>query len=703
MAVELRPLGVKCNIQCHYCYQNPQRDAGNVLHQYDFDAMMAAVDQEGGEFVLFGGEPLMLPLSELERFWSWGLARSGSNGIQTNGTLITDAHIELFRRYKVSVGISLDGPGELNDARWNGNLERTRELTAKVEDVIEQLCREGMPPRLIITLHKGNATHEKLPALLSWFRTLEKLGIRTVRLHLLEVDHADVRDAYSLTPTENLAAIEAFANLERELPDLKFDLFEDMRLMLLGKDDSTTCVWNACDPYTTRAVRGVEGNGQKSNCGRTNKDGIDFAKAAVEGFERYIALYHTPQDDGGCKGCRFFLMCKGQCPGTSLGNDWRNRSEHCEVWKSAYARIERELIDGGADPLSVSPLREPLERHFLKTWAAGRNTTMYEALRGPLEPIAAPVAASQAPAVACPFRDRLDYTLPSFARVTWVSDQAREVWGPRIDRIRMAGRELAWRSVEFNVRQCAIMTAPVEQIQQPTLSPWRSAGLIAITLDEVTAAGSVRVAVGRRSDLDELSRARKAGDIPLVGQLIGQPDCCREFHRHVREEQGLVDPTWALAVASGGQLEGQRVQVSGPALSNPLWRWLGLQPAFQLPCRFDCQETVAIAERLVTAGRAAGFGDEFDWLGEILSWPVEWSALHGIAEIRTPILKIATNTDATAGTYIVRRTGDRYPKEGARGVRFPYQQHEQPALLTLSANYRRGIEHATRQFQEEGS
>ena len=67
--------------------------------------------------------------------------------------------------------------------------------------------------------------------------------------------------------------------------------------MLLGQDQSTTCVWNACDPYTTRAVQGIEGHGQRSNCGRTNKDGIDFVKADREGFERYLALYPRP-------GCR---------------------------------------------------------------------------------------------------------------------------------------------------------------------------------------------------------------------------------------------------------------------------------------------------------------------------------------------------------------------------------------------------------------
>jgi sulfatase maturation enzyme AslB (radical SAM superfamily) len=61
MSVELRPLGVACNIQCQYCYQNPQRDAGNVPRSYDLDAMKAAVEREGGPITLFGGEALLVP------------------------------------------------------------------------------------------------------------------------------------------------------------------------------------------------------------------------------------------------------------------------------------------------------------------------------------------------------------------------------------------------------------------------------------------------------------------------------------------------------------------------------------------------------------------------------------------------------------------------------------------------------------------
>jgi uncharacterized protein len=376
MTVELRPLGVACNLRCQYCYQNPQRDAGNVPHDYDMERMRAAVEAEGGPFTLFGGEPLLIPLADLEELWSWGLAEFGSNSLQTNGAAIKEEHYPLFKKYKVHVGISIDGPGELNDARWAGTVENTRAATARTERAIERLCREGIASSLIITLHRGNATADKLAVLHDWVRYLDGIGIRSARLHILESESEAIRAKYGLTTEENVAAFISFAELEPTLRHLTFDVFADMRRMLVGEDNNTTCIWNACDPYTTRAVRGVEGHGQRSNCGRTNKDGIDFVKSDVEGFERYIALYRTPQEAGGCRDCRFFLMCKGQCPGTAIDGDWRNRTEHCEVWKTLYTRLEGELEADGVEPLSKSPLRRQLELGFLDAWAEGENGSM---------------------------------------------------------------------------------------------------------------------------------------------------------------------------------------------------------------------------------------------------------------------------------------------------------------------------------------
>ena len=380
MGVELRPRGVACNIACTYCYQNPLREAGNVRAVYDMDRMKAAVERAGGPFTLFGGEPLLMPLHDLDELFRWGREKYGTVAIQTNGTLIRDEHVEIFRRHDVIVGISIDGPGALNDARWDRTLARTRAATHTVERVIEHLTAAWRPPGLIVTLHRGNATAEHLPVMERWFERLDALGVRSVRLHVLEVD-GDAALPLVLSARENVEALCAFAALQHRLHGLRFDTFNEMQNLLLGDDAGAACVWRACDPYTTAAVRGVEGDGRSSNCGRTNKDGIDFPKAEAPGYERYVALAQTPYEFGGCKGCRFFIACKGQCPGTAIDGDWRNRTEHCAVWYDLFAALEESLIAGGQVPLTIQPIRERVEAHMLGEWAAGRNVGIGESVR----------------------------------------------------------------------------------------------------------------------------------------------------------------------------------------------------------------------------------------------------------------------------------------------------------------------------------
>ncbi len=377
MGVELRPMGVKCNIACQYCYQHPQRDVEDPKKEYDMELMKSAILQEGSDFTLFGGEALMVPLEDLEELWSWGFEKFGKNSVQTNGSLVTDAHIALFKKYKVGVGVSIDGPGKLNDVRWAGSLERTRKLTQKSEDAIKQLCKEGLNPSIIITLHRGNAgTPEKRERMGAWIKELDSMGVRTARLHLMEVESESIRAIYHLTETQNTETLLYFNQLEGELKSLRFDIFSEIENLLKAQDLGLSCVWKACDPYTTSAVRGVEGKGQRSNCGRTNKEGIDFVKADLPSYSRYISLYHTPQEHGGCNGCRFFSMCKGHCPGTSIEGDWRNRTEHCHVWKTLFELTEEKMIAAGQVPLSKHPLLPHVEETLLTSWSNGMNPSI---------------------------------------------------------------------------------------------------------------------------------------------------------------------------------------------------------------------------------------------------------------------------------------------------------------------------------------
>lgn len=383
MSIEVRPLGVRCNLSCIYCYQNPQRDAGNFGPPYDMEKMKKALLAEGGAFALFGGEALLVPKKDLEELWKFGLEHFGHNGIQTNGSLIDEDHIELFKKYRVHVGFSIDGPEDLNDARWAGSLEKTREMTRRSIQNLKRLLDEGISASVIITLHRLNAgSVEKLERLVEWIKEIHSWGVKSIRLHNLELDGDLTKKKLALTPEENIFAFDYLLRLKDEVPGLHVDVFDDIYQMLKNVDDgNATCTWRACDPYTTRAVRGVEGNGQRSNCGRTNKEGIDFFKADEEGFERYYALYFTPQAYGGCEGCRFFIYCKGQCPGTAIDGDWRNKSSDCRLWKHLFEVTESRVLREGITPLTLSPIRPYVEMEMLEAWKRGQNISVGQALR----------------------------------------------------------------------------------------------------------------------------------------------------------------------------------------------------------------------------------------------------------------------------------------------------------------------------------
>lgn len=391
MTVELTPFGVACNLGCTYCYEDPMRAAGNIVNgRYDMEKMKAGLEREGARFSLFGGEPLLMPLPDLEELFRWGRERfekltkphQSVTHVQTNGTLITEAHVALFKQYRVSVGISMDGPGELNDARWAGSLSETREMTARSELAIRSLLAGGIVPSLIVTLHTLNATPERLPRLAAWFRELDGLGIVESRLHPLEVDSPVVRQRLLLDQETEIAAFLSLAALEAELAHLRFDVFYDIRMTLLGRDEEVSCTFNPCDPLTTRAVDGVDGQGERENCGRTNKDGINWRKADHAGFERQLALYRTPQADGGCAGCRFFFACKGQCPGTGLDGDWRSRSAGCALYMALFEEQEARLVAAGKVPLSRSPDLHILEERLLAAWAGGQQSSIHAAADG---------------------------------------------------------------------------------------------------------------------------------------------------------------------------------------------------------------------------------------------------------------------------------------------------------------------------------
>lgn len=283
--------------------------------------------------------------------------------------------------------------------------------------------------------------------------------------------------------------------------------------------------------------------------------------------------------------------------------------------------------------------------------------------------------------------------LPDFTRFVWVSNNAKNVWSPRLGRIAAMSAKAELLSVAEGIRPATIQIVRPEELPQfaqrvrrsgVTFSPvgcvGRATSHYANTNAPATAGEPVDlvVAIARPQHLDRIVDAYWASDSRAIGECLGYPPCCVEFFAKWWVAQGFVDTTWPMAVRTVGSTS-LDIDTTGAWQCNILWRWVAIRAVPHLPCSFTCAATVRLANDLLDC-TAKEHSEEHVWLKEVLSWPVEWSCLHGIAEVLNPIMKIVSRSDAAAERTVVRLRGTAYPNEGANGIKFPYRSAAQRRL-----------------------
>jgi uncharacterized protein len=154
-----------CNIDCSYCYLPKRADRSRM----DLQTVRQAVEWvyvhglAADALTLFwhAGEPLTLPPEWYENAIPEATAAVPGSRIehrlQTNATLIDDRWCELFLAHKIKIGVSLDGPARLHNAR-----RRTRNgqgTHAAVMRGVRALQRHGIPFHTICVV-----THDMLRA-----------------------------------------------------------------------------------------------------------------------------------------------------------------------------------------------------------------------------------------------------------------------------------------------------------------------------------------------------------------------------------------------------------------------------------------------------------------------------------------------------------------------------------------------------------
>lgn len=264
---------------------------------------------------------------------------------------------------------------------------------------------------------------------------------------------------------------------------------------------------------------------------------------------------------------------------------------------------------------------------------------------------------------------------------------ARSVWEPRFQQVSRSHQYIEIDLVGAGFKAGALLVVPPDRMIDISQRA-SNYGLMALVLaqqgrsnqpyassSQAYVAGApfdYRVAICKASAASLWITAWEHSDDDTIGVLLGYPECCRRFFKTTWVEKGLIDTTWEQALGTATDPDADVITVNPDPACNVTLRHLGLRWVSHLPCSFKCEATrayVAEAAQLIRTN----FFDEYRTLSEALQWPVKWSALHGIAEIVTPVCRIISRTDATYKRYTIRQQGPLYPDEGARGIEFPFR------------------------------
>ncbi len=184
-----KPVGALCNLDCGYCFYLEKESLYPARHRFRMQddvleayvkRYIASVQAPVVEFTWQGGEPTLIGLDFFERAVALQRRHAGgkriANTLQTNGTLIDNRWGAFLAREKFLVGVSLDGPRELNDVARPDKQGRS-----SYDDVLrgmDALARHGVDFNVLVTVSSANVDHP-----LEIYRHLKSVGAQFIQFN----------------------------------------------------------------------------------------------------------------------------------------------------------------------------------------------------------------------------------------------------------------------------------------------------------------------------------------------------------------------------------------------------------------------------------------------------------------------------------------------------------------------------------------
>lgn len=287
-------------------------------------------------------------------------------------------------------------------------------------------------------------------------------------------------------------------------------------------------------------------------------------------------------------------------------------------------------------------------------------------------------------------------------RVIWVSDEAERIWSSRFSRISSAYLQVEKQNVAKGIRRSHL--TPLSPSDLRVNSDWATSNNLVLV--ELGREGTnnhmyssraskyvegenytIRCAFTKPELREDWTAAWNVMNNDKIGELLGYPECCRKWFKHYWQDNQFLDDILAM-------YENSNFSTQGPWQLNFFYRYMGARLVSHMPCSFNCEHSLEIADANFNLMKELGYVEEAKWLEEIFNWPVRWSSLHGIAEVRCPVFKLSHKTDFLPEEFIVDKQGEIYPDEGASGVVFPWRRKKKTRSVLENKSFNESLKDA---------
>jgi len=344
----IKPASAVCNLDCSYCfYLDREADPYKSLpaRRMTTETLERLVDTwlfysyPASTFAFQGGEPTLagLPFFEKVVEFQKHYGRNGqsvSNALQTNAILIDDHWARLFKEYNWLLGVSLDGPQEVNDLyRYN---KEGRGTWKRVIQSIETLQKHQVEFNCLCVLSQANVDKPR-----ELYRFYRSLGVDNLQfIPLAEFDGKGNPLPFTIAPEQyGRFLCEVFDLWWPDRRKVRIRFFDNTAEALAGMKPGTCTMHETCDSYVV-----VEYNGDVYPCDFFVEGGWKIGNMTLDSWSeiarrqrRFSFASKKTLAHPECQVCEYQSICHGGCPKFRHGPN--GRFEDLDYFCSAYKMI----------------------------------------------------------------------------------------------------------------------------------------------------------------------------------------------------------------------------------------------------------------------------------------------------------------------------------------------------------------------------